>query len=162
MQIKLPSLELNWLRKYYKGYSVPDMYYYPQLKNCYNGLYFRNSDYEPYEALLYDEHINEIDSILIKQKGAIVLCGEYCIENTIAHEYRHHIQFNKLGTMYDEEELSWDYISYNYDYWDAIIKYYAENIYEFDALKYSITKAPCDHELQCYELVMDYLKTSII
>lgn len=160
MLITVPSLELNWLSSSYKQMSPPDVYVIPEISYYASGLYYNPKDFENHEVFLYKENGEELTSFKIGKNGTIVVADleEGYVQNTIAHEFRHHIQFQKLGWIYNQEELGWEFVREQYEYWDAIRIYFSHNMFEYDALLYSNTKYPCDYTLEWQDHVNRYIE----
>src|SRR3990167_108469 len=106
----LPSLELNWLKKYDKSLSLPLVLFIEDMEH--NGLY-----YEPQNREIIVE--NKLYSV---EKGVLLIRlsdrEDADVAATIAHEWRHHWQRFNSSLYYDGNDFNSQIL-----YKDAIIEY---------------------------------------
>lgn len=118
----LPSIELKWLKPD-KQISLPDI--------VYGRIPSQGAYYEPRWAEV------EIDGRNYSlEKGLIVIddSPDALIKSTLAHEFRHHMQYlHGVFEIYDVKLFNRN-IPYN----DAIIDFFTTCPYEFDALIYEM------------------------
>lgn len=125
--MKYNSLELHWLQRKSKDLLYPNLLYVSKLKNC-GGCFYHPRKSE----VLVGERIYDLS------KGLIVI-GEdnddRDLSNTIAHEWRHFLQYHKFGAF---RGIPFD-IKMPYT---KAIKIFFQNPFERDALLYSHKVAP--------------------
>ena len=117
----LPSLELNWLKKYDKSLSLPLVLFIEDME--YSGVYYEPQNRE----IIVDDKIYSVE------KGVLLIKNSFeredsDIASTIAHEWRHHWQRFNSTLYYDGKDLN-DEIARK----DAIIEYYTKSVCEMDA-----------------------------
>lgn len=134
-KVRFPSLELNWLSKS-KDISIPEIYIVDDFD--YSGCYYSPE---------FNETILDNTCISIGNNGLIVIKSDIS-PATIAHEFRHHLQF-VYGMDFDHSE--WND---NKSYKDAIIEYYSTSITEMDALLYEYKQYPDDHNTEWFEWLL--------
>lgn len=125
--LKNPSMELSWLpNSFIKGLPEVDIGW--SSGGNYGGMYQWSVQKKKARIVI---NIDEDDA-------------ESNMANTIAHEMRHHYQYNKYG---DWTPPKWTHVSY-YGYKEAIVKYFKSCPYERDALKFSNKVAPVEYALE--------------
>lgn len=107
-----PFRELFWLTRHFKSYPVPAMYHDPTTE--YGGYY------------QWPDPTDDNCLGVPVPYGAVVI-GQCCDGGTIAHEYRHHLQYCARG-----------------DWWDTDVDiigthlYWRTHPFELDALKFQV------------------------
>jgi hypothetical protein len=138
MKISIPSLEIRWL-KYPKIISPPTIVIVDELDD-YSGCYIHPQGGEAW-----------VDgSPHTLRDGLIVASAHSNYESTIAHEFRHHMQYVYVGMKFDSKPLRTDI-----PYRDAIVKYFTNSMTEMDALQYEMSKVKSDVCMEWYEWIMD-------
>jgi hypothetical protein len=125
------SIELNWLSRHHKQIPLPNLYYDETLTD-YGGIY-----YSPWP----EPHDHEGKEFYAPNGLIVVSTHPECIddfESTLAHEWKHHHQeFNGWNKEYLNglEDYDWS----DYDTYDEEIKrYFRENDFELDALRFEV------------------------
>lgn len=141
-------LELNWVRKEDKSLLMPQVVF--SRCNLYGGRY-----YPPEE----DETLIE-DQFYPLNKGIIEISTLHPedIENTIAHEWRHHWQ-QCHGWEYDG--IGWDILPEDSDdkYYEAVVDYFTQSYSEFDALCFESERCGYDgYKQYWWELITKSLE----
>jgi hypothetical protein len=117
-------IELNWLRKGRKEVPLPNLIYC-NFEN-WSGIYYpRQKDEVCIDNCYYD----------LSERGLIGVNENNCdergdFEETLAHEWRHHLQRQKYkfaGVKFNNDG----------DYKENIISYYRDNWHELDAFMFS-------------------------
>lgn len=140
-------IELNWLRNGHKEITLPNLIF-GKYEDGGAGVHWPKQDCEVcIEGRFYS----------LKDNGLILINTEYdddadFIINTLAHEWRHCYQKQKVRIKI---ESIWERPENDDGYKQSIINYYMSYWWEWDALKYSIKKHPCDDSLEWYEWVME-------
>ena len=126
--IKYSSLHLSWIYKKTKQLTLPKLVYIDEHSE-YGGFY-ANPSYFPFE---FEGHEIPCD------KGIIFAVESDTCMGTIAHEWRHHWQ--KLNG-WDLEYDNYNYKFSDHDTYDSeIIRFFTDNDFEMDALKFEYTHA---------------------
>jgi hypothetical protein len=131
-RLRYPSLELNWLpNSVRKGLPTPDVIVTDN-EDC-GGRYWRQGNYE-----------HDLLGFAPRRRAVIELA---CIadESTLAHEYRHHWQTHKLGTL---DSVRW---VLGPSYRDSIVRYFRSSRTEMDALLFQVKHASTDLGLEWLE-----------
>lgn len=121
--VKNSSIDLNWIYRKNKQTSLPKLVYIAPHAE-YGGFYVA-PQYTPY---IYE------DKEVPANKGVLFVVEDDTTGSTIAHEWRHHWQtLNGWILKYD----NFDYIFSDHDIYDAeIVRYFRENNFEMDALRF--------------------------
>jgi len=149
------SLETNWIRKKSdKALPIPEVMYFPfsEADGCY---------YHPREKL----EIYDIDGKSYSMKYGVIAVNPKNyknIEETIAHEWRHHMQyFNGI----DFGKLSYPLEIFNkLPYRKAIWEYFSESEIELDAIRFQYKYSTIFEvwESVLYKLIKDFRPRPII
>lgn len=129
-------IELNWLAKKTKQITMPLIIIDEFID--YSGCY-----YKPRKQEIY---IN--DKFIPLDKGLIVISGNLpqdFVTNSIAHEWRHHMQTMNHCKV---DVVEWNNNDDDIPYKDKIINYFKDSPSELDALFYSNKYAPSYDTMQ--------------
>jgi hypothetical protein len=124
--------ELNWIAKKEKGVMLPLIIF----ESIDAGGYYYNPEKN---EIMLNEKYYPLDKGLI----VIDISSPEEILNTIAHEWRHHIQFMNGIEM---EAMEWD--NDKEDYKQNIIDYFTQSRTEMDALLFSNKHAPTECSIE--------------
>jgi len=128
----MTNRELDWLSKKYKGTPVPEIVYSGTIE--YGGCY-----YDPYTSIDGKHYEICINNKMFNSKNGVIEIGHSCddhhIQHTIAHEYRHHIQYmvglinyDGIGNYIDNNNMSYE---------NFVKNYFLKSKYELDALLFA-------------------------
>ena len=146
----MKSIDLYFLSKQNKSLSLPNIIY-ENITNIFNcsACYYSSKFFK--EILINNKYYN-------CNKGLIVIntdtdfCDKNEIENTIAHEWRHHYQHLKNIYEIINNNYKWEE---NYD--NEIINFYTKYQTEMDALLFSQKIAPTEENKYIINLIRSRL-----
>lgn len=137
--------ELNWIRKGFKEISLPDIIFEIPNVDC-SGCYYVPRKKE----ILVSGRYYDL------QRGLIIVNPVHCVKDdkrvpeTIAHEFRHHIQ--RTTKFYDAAPTIFEIVG---TYKESIIKYFKSSYLEMDALLFTINRGITDDAtLEWYEWIV--------
>lgn len=128
---------INYLLKRYKQIAVIPLTVITNTLGEYGGIYYHP---ESKEILINDKYYSLSNGLILVNSGT----DERCINNCIAHEFKHHIQFCN-GIEYDGID-SKKFITLNYK--QRIINYIIGSKSETDAFLFAEKIMPCSHTAQ--------------
>ena len=143
------SVELNWLSKYNKTITLPELVIVDQsfvnnvevggymTRPCIGETYINGKYYDLKHGIMVITTHDSDDSI---------------IHEVISHEWRHHVQHMCMKNI--EKPQQW-IIHPAESYKDAIIRYFNTSITEMDALLYSLHKSPSSVNCQWYQWLIE-------
>lgn len=109
--------EINWLTRHFKNYSIPLVVYNSQ-PDWWAGCY----EWPSAKRL-------ELNGYSFDRTRGIIVLGRFGMDQcTIAHEYRHHLQYMRYGTWYVPENIGEDENVKN--------AYYNNCRFEHDAIRF--------------------------
>lgn len=141
---RYPSLSLNWLHKEQKDIPTPQLIIQEWPTWEVGGCYW------PVGCDGNEEYQN-----IRNHNGTIFVnvSNSESIEETLAHEWRHHYQYWQLGMAF-KHITSWDSLRQHYDYKISIKKYFTQ-WHEWDALTFAHHKAGNDTTESWLEIIND-------
>lgn len=155
MQIKLPSLELNWLSKLDRSLPMPEVAYFKGHEIDFWGKY-----YPPWKGE------EKIGNEFYDRKNGIIAIADHGLPDiwwhlgsVLAHEYRHHWQWRN-GHQWDNNILDPFTEIENLGYELGTYTYYTQP-HELDALKFQFLRQPCEAIDYVVEILADPNKFGI-
>jgi len=131
------SIDLCWLSRKEKDITLPNLVY-TDLEE-YSGCYYSNDAFGD-EVFISDKHYDCSNGLI-----AVNTCYDTYdrneIENTLAHEWRHHCQ--ALRSIKNKSDIVIDWCN-DEEYENNIVKYFKSNSCEMDALLFAEKYAPSD------------------
>jgi hypothetical protein len=120
----MKSLELNWIRNVDRTIPMPEVMYFP----------FTDAAGRYYNPELGKEIYDADGKPFSLKYGVIAVSSKFpeLIEETIAHEWRHHWQFFN-GFKFDVSPIN---LFKKFSYEEALIRYFATSKTEMDALRF--------------------------
>ena len=142
IRLRNPSLEFNWLpNSIRKGLSTPRVVLSNRI-DC--GGFYCNKTPERYIHPWLGMDVSEAPVVAVTELAGSVAAS-------LAHEYRHHWQWNNFG--HRMRPSVWD--SQNQDYKASIVRYFRTYWWEMDALKFELKHAPNDVSRLWWEWLME-------
>jgi hypothetical protein len=142
------SANLHWLLKTAKWLPIPKLLFSEKaLDGAVCGIYYPPS--------WKCNHIVPIDGVEYHNKnGIIVINTSYPenIESTMAHEFRHHWQ---IFSGWKLTSSLFDSLDFENDWTNSVIRYYKEQPYEMDALRYQNKMVRSEAEKWVESLVIE-------
>lgn len=142
----MKSLELNWIRKFDKSLSMPEVVY--SSIDWAGGQYFHPEENE----ICIDGKYYNISRGLIEISVSNNVSSKE-ISSTIAHEWRHHWQYFNLP--YEKNKFKWPQTYDDQKYNKLITNYFLLNPLEMDALQFQKKYSSIYEEWE--EILHDYL-----